>query len=164
MIRFHVNGYHLRKYLQDRRGWSDQVWQQIDFPRFSQHLKRLPLAKYISHLKFVHNQQYLGVRRFQQAHIKDDTLALCPCCTQVKEDQHHLLCCLANTGRSSGWAAFRKSALSKEDIHPFWHCIVEGVEHWFAHSNNKYMPDLSRYLPHVCQAMAIAARSQQNIG
>ena len=66
LIRFHLNGYHLRKYLQDGRScWSDKVWHEVDVQRFSQHLKeRLPLTKSISHLKFVHDQQYLGVRRF----------------------------------------------------------------------------------------------------
>ena len=56
-IRFHVNGYHLRQYLQERHGWTDKVWQEVDFPRFSQHLKRHPLTKSISHLTFVHDQQ-----------------------------------------------------------------------------------------------------------
>ncbi|KAI2503242.1 hypothetical protein MHU86_11179 [Fragilaria crotonensis] len=30
-LRFHINGYHLRQYIQDKRKWSDKVWDDVDF-------------------------------------------------------------------------------------------------------------------------------------
>ena len=42
--------------------------------------------------------------------------------------------------------------------------VEEGVEHWFEHSNNNYMPDLSRYPPHLRTTLESAAKLQENIG
>ena len=163
-IRFHVNGYHLRKYIQERRGWDDKTWDQVDFVRFEQHLKRLTPLRQISHMKFIHDQQPLGTRRLQQAMIHDETLSLCPCCTTTIENQAHLLRCRDNQGRIDAWRAFRKVTLTKEDPHPFWHCLVEGIEHWTQHADNNYLPDVTAYPPHLRRALAAAALSQKEIG
>ena len=36
-IRFNVNGYHLRCYLQERNGLSDSVWNEVDFKVLGSH-------------------------------------------------------------------------------------------------------------------------------
>ncbi len=36
-IRYHVNGYHMRLYLQKRHSWSDQVWNTVDLRLFGRH-------------------------------------------------------------------------------------------------------------------------------
>jgi hypothetical protein len=58
----------------------------------------------------------------------------------------------------------RKSVLTKEDPHPFWHCMVEGIEHWTATGDSSYMPDVTGYPPHLREAYQEAAVSQQGIG
>ena len=56
-IRFHVDGYHLRTYLQAKRKWSDTTWDLVDFPLFELHLWRLRPARQMAHMKFVRDQQ-----------------------------------------------------------------------------------------------------------
>ncbi|KAI2512853.1 hypothetical protein MHU86_1642 [Fragilaria crotonensis] len=164
-IRFHVNGYHLRQYIQQRRKWDDSTWEKVDFPLFELHFRRLRPSRQISHMKYVHDQQPLGVRRLQQALIKDPVLALCPCCNKTDENQRHLMCCSANQGRLKGWRQFRKESLTKDDPHPFWYCLTEGIEHWTANpSSTPFQPDLSQYAPHLRDPIAAAVASQNKIG
>lgn len=163
-LRFHVNGYHLRQYIQTRRKWDDLTWDSVDFQLFELHFRRLRPSRQIAHMKFVHDQQPLGVRRYQQATIKDPVLSLCPCCHATKEDQRHLVCCPANQGRLTGWTQFRKEVLTKEDPHPLWYCLVAGIEHWTASPDSLYCPDMSSYGPHLREAITRAVASQNKIG
>ena len=39
MIRFHINGYHLRHHMQRRFKWIDKVWDYIDHHLFGRHFK-----------------------------------------------------------------------------------------------------------------------------
>lgn len=51
IIRYHVNGYHLRRYLQEKKKWSDAVWDTIDVQAFGTHYRRLPLRQQITRTK-----------------------------------------------------------------------------------------------------------------
>jgi hypothetical protein len=162
-IRFHVNGYHLKHSIQRRRGWDEASWNKVDFQHFSQHFRRLAPNKRVSHMKFVHDHQPLGTKRLLHAKIKDDSLALCPRCQTTVEDQPHLLHCPCNMGRIDGWKKCRQSVLQKDDPHPFWHCIVEGIEHWTKSQDPPTM-DLTLYPPHLRMALTTAMASQTKIG
>ena len=85
-IRFHVNGYHYRNYVQQTNNWDNSTWEAIDFYTFGRHLKRLPPSHRGQHFKFVHDQLPLGDRRYREATIKDATLKLCPCCREEDEN------------------------------------------------------------------------------
>ena len=37
MLQYHINGYHLRSYMQDRFRWTDRSWSLINHKLFSQH-------------------------------------------------------------------------------------------------------------------------------
>lgn len=139
------------------------TWDSVDFPLFELHFRCLRPSRQIAHMKFVHDQQPLGVRRFQHATIKDAVLALCPCCHATKEDQRHLICCPANQGPLTGWSQFRKDVLTKEDPHPLWYCLVAGIEHWTASHDSLYCPDLSSYGP-LRESITRAVASQNKIG
>ena len=115
-------------------------------------------------MKFIHDQQPLGVRRLQQSVIKDPVLSLCPCCNSIKEDQRHLMCCPVNQGRLSGWSQFRKEVLTQTDPHPLWHCLVVGVEHWTMSPDVVYKPALASYAPHLRESITTAVASQNKIG
>jgi hypothetical protein len=118
----------------------------------------------MAHMKFVHDQQPLGVRRLQQSNITDDTLALCPCCTAREENQIHSMRCDQNQGRVTGWRQFRKDSLTKADVHPFWHCLVEGIEHWTAAQECQYVPAINSYSPHLRESISEAVTSQNAMG
>ena len=60
-IRFHVNGYHHRNYVQTHHGWGNKTWNDIDFYTFGHHFRRLPASHRSQHFKFVHDQLPLGV-------------------------------------------------------------------------------------------------------
>jgi hypothetical protein len=95
-IRFQVNGGYIRRYLQAKHKWSDTIWDSINLPAFGRHLKSLSLPHHTAHIKFIHNKLPLGVHQHRIATIKDTAIALCPCCKETNEDQHHLLHCTSN--------------------------------------------------------------------
>ena len=106
------------------------MWDSVDFPLFELHVRRLRPARQMAHMKFVHDQQPLGVRRLQQSKIKDE-----------------------------------KESLTQEDVHPFWYCLVEGIEHWTTAQESTYAPNLnSSYSPHLRESIRMAVTSQNAIG
>ena len=60
-------------------------------------------------MKFIHNQQPVGVHLAHQADptIVDDTTDKCPCCRTCSEDQIHLILCQSNPTKQ------RRSGISK---------------------------------------------------
>ena len=90
-IRYHINGFHLRQYLQCRRKRSDTVWESIDLDLFGKHYQRLSSSCQIQHMKFVHDHLPLGKHRLQISHSKDCALAACPCCAKTEETPRHPL-------------------------------------------------------------------------
>ena len=84
-IRFNINGYHLRNYLQAKKGWTNKVWESVDFYTFGKHFRRLQPHQQSTWMKFVHNRLPLGERRYLQAPVKADTLRSCPCCKDNDE-------------------------------------------------------------------------------
>ena len=86
-IRYHVNGYHHRNYVQQHHGWDNNTWNDIDFYSFGRHFKRLPPSHRSQHFKFIHDQLPLGERRFREAPKKDEALKLCPCCRAFQTDK-----------------------------------------------------------------------------
>jgi hypothetical protein len=128
-IRFHINGYHLRQYLQKKRKWSDSTWETVNFDSFGRHFRRLFPSHQIAHMKLVHDQQPLGKRRHRIAPVKTESLKLCPCCMAAEEDQRHFLTCSSNSGRDHALKTFKKSMLGS-DSHPVRYLIEEGIQNW----------------------------------
>lgn len=50
-IRFHINGYHLKQYMQERKKWDKDTWNMIDMGSFGQHFKQLTPSQQVSHMK-----------------------------------------------------------------------------------------------------------------
>ena len=163
-VRHHVNGYHLRRYIQESRDWSDQVWNDVDFHVFSSHYRRLSSRLQITRMKIVHNQLPLGERRFKQSSIKDEALATCPCCRDEVETMEHLLQCAANSQRSLNMGNFR-SAICNSDIHPVRYLLLSGMCHWLNHGDEfPFRPSLEEFSPHFSPHLQDALNSQQAIG
>jgi hypothetical protein len=40
-IRFHVNGYHLRQYVQEHNLWDNSKWDSVDFYTFERYFESL---------------------------------------------------------------------------------------------------------------------------
>jgi hypothetical protein len=163
-IRFHVNGYHLRQYMQSKHNWTNSVWNEIDFESFGAHFRSLPTHHQTSHMKHVHDQQPLGKRRNQQAPIPDPTLAQCPCCKHPTEDKRHLLTCDKNPNAQSGMATLRKTLLSPHDIHPIRYLLADAIQHWITHPETPFQPPVTTFPPHLQEHIRSAISSQERIG
>jgi hypothetical protein len=50
-IHYHVNGYHLRRYMQDKKKWLDKTWEDINFDLFGSHFRRLEPAQQIKKIR-----------------------------------------------------------------------------------------------------------------
>ena len=164
IIRYHVNGYHLRRYLQEKKKWSDAVWDTIDVQAFGTHYHRLPLRQQITRTKFVHEQLPVGTRRLKQAPVKDPLLSLCPCCKASEETTDHLLTCSSCPQRLQHVKTL-KAAICSKDIHPVRNVIAAGIIHWLEHENSvPFTPRLSDYDPVFLPILQEAIRDQVSIG
>ena len=162
-IRYHVNGYHLRQYLQDKNNWSDSVWDDINFATFGNNFRSLRPSRQVLHTKMVHNQLPLSTRRYQQSSVKDEILSQCPCCKNARETQEHFIRCPSNPKASAGIQSLT-SSLSKDPHHPVGRLIVAGVKHWLSQQPEAFNPDLRGYPPHMLPLIETALSSQDRIG
>jgi hypothetical protein len=163
-IRFHVNGYHLRHFMQSKNKWSNAVWKEIDFEMFGSHFRSLLPHQQISHMKHVHDQQPLGKRRNRQAPIPDPILEKCPCCNHPTEDKQHLLTCTKNPEAKAAMDTLRKTILEKHDIHPIRFLLIEGIKQWIEHPDRPFRPNVEHFPPHLHDSIHQAISSQERIG
>lgn len=132
MLQYHINGYHLRLDMQRRFSWSDSVWESIDHNTFGQHFRSLTPAQQIPRMKFIHDQQPLGVRLARQSTLEhaETTIAQCPCCRLVVEDQPHFLQCVSNPLTAQALQDFQKTLHTKA-LHAVYYLFSFGVLQWF---------------------------------
>jgi hypothetical protein len=131
-VRFHVNGYHYRNYVQQHNGWDNRTWDSIDFYSFGKHIKRLTPSQRSLHFKFVHDYLPLGERRFREAPVKDVALKLCPCCKKEDKTPQHFIRCTSNSSLHSSIATLRADILNS-DIHPVRYLLADGFCHVIQH-------------------------------
>jgi hypothetical protein len=162
-IRYHVNGYHMRKYLQHKHSWTDKTWDTIDMYHFGKHFNALTPTQQIPHMKMVHNQQPLGRRRLQQSCIKDPALQLCPCCRKAPETQFHMLQCRSNKSRAEILTSFQRS-ICDSDIHPVKYILTAGIQSWFTDPTMAFAPNLTEFPTHHQLGLQHAIDKQSIIG
>ena len=59
-IQYHINGYHLRDYLQSRKGWSNDRWDLIEMETFRVVYKTLPFTQQVFQTKSIFDQWPVG--------------------------------------------------------------------------------------------------------
>lgn len=161
-IRYHINGYHMKQYMQERKHWDDNTWRMIDFGSFGQHFKQLAPAQQTRHMKLVHDQLPLGKRRYAISQSKDDALKKCPCCMVADEDPHHLLRCQSNSFMAPGLLSLRR--FNTEGSHPFGRILADGIQYWINTGTSDYRMDLSDYPLHMRDTIARILLEQELIG
>ena len=84
-------------------------------------------------MKFIHDQQPLGVRMALRAtpEALDDMTDECPCCRIVPEDQTHFLQCTSNPTLTLALQTFQQS-LHKKALHALYYLFSFGLLQWFA--------------------------------
>jgi hypothetical protein len=161
-IRFHVNGYHHRNYVQTHNGWDNRTWDDIDFYTFGRHFRRLNSSHRCQHFKYVHDQLPLGERRFREASIKDEALKICPCCRENDETPLHFIRCPSNPCHNSSLDILKADILTC-DIHPVRYLMVDGICH-FLQSEEPFSPMISQFPPHFQTLIPQALANQHTIG
>ncbi len=161
-IRYHINGYHLKQYMQDRKQWNEATWNMIDTGQFGQHFKRLTSSQQITHMKVVHDQLPLGIRRYQRSQSKDETLKTCPCCTNEDETSQHLWRCKENSFMETGLLALRRSGTGGP--HPLLKILTGGIMHWIDTDASDFSTDVGDYPIHMQETLARILGEQEQIG
>ena len=162
-IRYHIDGYHLKQYLQETNQWSKSVWDEVDFKVFGAHFRRLRPALQVTHMKMVHNQLPLGERRHRQASVQDDTLKLCPCCRTNMETMCHFLSCKLNPGKEKSLATF-SADICNDDPHPVRYLLSSGIQHWYNQVSEPFQHDISSFPEHMRGDIELALASQARLG
>ena len=161
-VRFHINGYHQRLQIQQTEQWSDAAWDSVDFYSFGRHFRRLRPSHRIQHFKYIHELLPLGIQRYREAMIKDETLKQCPCCTHQEETYFHFPRCSANPSFASSLATLRSDIITS-DSHPVRFLLADGICH-AATSDLPFTPPTHQYPPHFLDLVNDALSTQQLIG
>jgi hypothetical protein len=98
---------------------------------FGRHFKSIAASKKVSHMKFVHDLQALGIQKGRLTTSPVDEITRCPCCLTALETQSHLLCCKANPAHDKAIQTFCKQ-LKKRDGNRFGTVFADIVEQWLA--------------------------------
>ena len=171
-VRYHVNGYHLQQYIQEKNGWPDGVWNDDDFQVFGSHYRRLSVRLQITRMKIVqitrmkivHDQLPTGERRLRQAAIPDESLCICPCCRHATETAAHLFQCVHNSQRGHHMLHL-KSVICTSDIHPVRYLLWAGMDHWLSHGDDAlFHPPLDDFPPNFYPHLHGALEAQRAIG
>ena len=170
-IRYHVNGYYIRQYMQSKNRWNDQTWTKVNLSALAIYRRRLPPKDQHWALKLIHDQLPLGKQRAQRSQVTDDNLQLCPCCQRTTEDRNHFLLCDRNPNHTLSWTQlatnFTKS--TKTPHHPFNVAFLDCIEQWLLHGpkppslDNPSTPTLNYYdFPKSVQEAILTAVSDQH--
>ncbi len=160
-LRFHINGYHMRCYLQHRHEWPDDVWDTIDLTVLGQFCRSLTPSNHTAQAKCMNYQRHTGLQRYRVAKVKDPTLRICPCCLNVDEDDDHVLLCEGNPGRENAIRVLRRtldSATNQSPITVFGKMLMG----WLA--GRDHTVELQEYPIKHHDWMVAAVTQQQRIG
>jgi hypothetical protein len=155
-IRYHVNGYYIRQYIQSKKQWKDATWNLVNFPAIYRYRRTLSSSDQHWLLKVMHEQLPIGRQRVRTAQVPDENLSWCPCCTRSTETMSHFLGCENNEQYSESMEAFTTtlhSKKSKQKRHPFLIYFQDCIEQWLLNSpttpnmNNPCTPGLSYFEP-----------------
>jgi hypothetical protein len=161
-IRYHVNGYHVRLYLQKRHSWSDQVWNTVDMWLFGRHFTKLTPSQQVSHLKFVHDQQPLGKDACSNRSSKILSLNSAPV-ARSPETQFHFLQCDRNLSREHLLSSLRRSVCDS-DIYPVKYVLTAGLQHWFHDLTTAFLASITEFPSHHHVGLLRAVEQQNLIG
>ena len=139
-IRYHVNGYHLRSYLQKKYQWTDSVWNLVDLQTFGRFRKQLSPSQQHSHTKSVYDQRMVGTRRFQVAMVKDPALLMCPCCRCEEETADHVFQCPENPSRIKSIKEFSEATQKISTTNPAIILLKNGIQQWLLMPDSNNAP------------------------
>ena len=75
-IRYHVNGYYIRQYIQSKKQWKDATWNLVNFPAIYRYRRTLSSSDQHWLLKVMHEQLPIGRQRVRTAQVPDENLTV----------------------------------------------------------------------------------------
>jgi hypothetical protein len=162
-LRYHINGYHLRRHLQSKRRWADKIWDTLDFDLFGRHYQRLDANRQVFQTKFSYDQLPLGQMGLYRSRVTDPQVATCPCCKTSTEDMSHFLRCRQNSAFRQSLVDFRKDPKFPDD-NPTRRILSDGIQHWIEKPTERFRPDLTSYPSLIIASTMGAIDSQTHIG
>ena len=125
-------------------------------------MKRIQPSHQQAHVKLIHNQLPLGLRKFQHSAVADASLKRCPCCEIHDEDNPHLLQCSQNPAREEATKALMKTLLS--DPHQSRPVIASCIEQ-YVHNPNEQPTFINEKFPsHLNSVLEQALHEQSQVG
>jgi hypothetical protein len=175
MIRYHVNGYYIRQYLQSKKHWKDATWNLVNFPALYRYRKTLSGSEQHWLLKVLHEQLPIGSKRVRTSQVTDDNLSRCPCCTQSIETMSHFLRCDKNEQYTKSFVEFTSRMEGKKTgkrRHVFFTFFQDCIEQWMFQGpelpsmHSPYTPGLSYFNQpmDLQEALSTAIGDQTSIG
>ena len=173
-IRYHVNGYYIRQFMQSKHHWNDKTWNKVNIRALFQYRKKLQPKDQHWMVKLIHDQLPFGKKRARISPVIDNNLQLCPCCTKSTEDRHHFLHCGQNPHYISSWTelltTFTES--TKTPYHPFNVVLLDCIDQWLLNSSKLPSMDYpstptltySNFPPSTQEAISTAMADQNKIG
>ena len=143
----------LKRYIQEKENWEDDVFETVDWLAFETCLKKLTIHKRINVTKYIFNWQNTGRQKqlFEnsQANIENReprNVGNCPMgCGQHEDSQHYLRCDKLRDARAidRSFGGLQK-LMKKTDTHPELEIILLiGLRHWTTHHQPKEIWTLS---------------------
>ena len=163
-IRYHVNGTALKSYIAHRNKWSSFNTFCVDWYSFGLNFRQLRPTEQVQHMKFVHDIQPLGWKRYQISKSKEVILSRCPCCKTAVENPVHFLTC--PTQRPSRYRHFRvlRNSMGSSHAHPALDYLYRGIHQWI---NNPLEPptlNVNAAPIHLQPILIQALKEQEQIG
>ncbi|KAI2498083.1 hypothetical protein MHU86_16393 [Fragilaria crotonensis] len=164
-LRFHINGYHLRLYVQSKHKWTNNTWDRIDVDIFGRFHRRLSASAQVAQTKFMFDQWNTGKVRSRNAKVRDPKLSLCPCCKVTDETTIHVLRCRSNTDHTPALRQLR-TTLSSSGPHPVFNIIKDKLCEWIDYCDDSapYATPSGEYPAKFSNSIRDALQDQQDIG
>ncbi|KAI2498130.1 hypothetical protein MHU86_16382 [Fragilaria crotonensis] len=161
-LRYHINGYHLRQYIQSQQKWNNKVWNTVDIELFGMLYRRLLPRDQVAHTRFIFDQWHTGEKRQKiNTTCADTNVDKGPCCLETNENTIHVLRCKANPEQAKTLSFFRKQ-MSPPEYHPVFHLLKEGIISWF--EGKPFSPDLTVHPRKFHDRIRRAIQDQEQIG
>ena len=155
-LRWSINGFYLKKYLSQKHGWTETIWQTIDFS-LVRACYRLTASEQRQWFKFMHDLQPLGKRKQHMGNNIEQSTMLdkCPCCNDSIEDQQHFLTCEHNPNSTQAYVSLTTSGSKFKENHKFVDIMTDCIEQWLLDPNqypsvmSPVNPNLDPYTNHM---------------
>ena len=169
-IRDIIHSKPLRKYIQQKESWTDEVFDSVDWPAFERCMKKLSIHKRINVTKYIFNWQNTGRQKqlFEMWRADCDDrepqdVGQCPMgCGEHEDSQHYLQCTKLRNARAIDQSlGMLQKWMKKVHTCPEIEVIfMIGLRHWTEEGTPKEIWELTNGPYRQCLEEAIFDQNQ----